>query len=81
MMVTVTGKQHMPQPMHPLTRWRFDNGRINLTKFARHRRVGISTSYLSLIEAGKRPCPEKLAAKLSTITGIPAGTLMNWSAK
>lgn len=64
--------------MHPLTRWRFENGRITITRFSRHKRIKTSVSYLSLIEAGKRPCPEGLATKLAAVTGIPVADFMDF---
>jgi transcriptional regulator with XRE-family HTH domain len=39
------------------------------------RKLDVSQAYVSLLESGQRPLPERLARKLVTVLGLPASTL------
>jgi transcriptional regulator with XRE-family HTH domain len=57
----------MAKTPHPIRYWRFmKNERLLSTA----KRLGISESYLSLIETGKRPLRPELAEKVSKKLGI-----------
>jgi len=62
-----------PHP-HPIRYWRFLHGRSLLNTSDK---LGISESYLSLIETGKRPLRPELAAKVAKKLGIPLADLGN----
>lgn len=38
-------------------------------------RLGVSQAYVSLLESGQRPVPERLTRKLVSVLGLPASTL------
>lgn len=57
-----------PKPPHPVRYWRFMNGERLLETATK---LGISESYLSLLERNKRGVSQKLAMKIEKKLGIP----------
>lgn len=61
-------KKATPQ-IHPLTRWRFENGRMSLADLGK--RVGVSAPHLSDIENGSKRPSFELLQRLNEETKLP----------
>lgn len=58
---------------HPIRIWRLMNGERRLLETAT--KLGISESYLCLLERGKRPISAEMAVKVEKKLGIPRAEL------
>lgn len=58
-----------PKPIHPLTRWRFENGRMSLAALGK--KVKASAPHLSDIENRTKNPSVGLLTRLADVTKLP----------